>query len=61
MGTKNKMKIGVCSNCAKEGPVCSHCWHCEKCCDCEKLPGHKFGGMVDNSVGFQKSKKGSVK
>lgn len=55
------MKVGICSNCAKEGPVCSHCWHCEKCCDCEKLPGHKFGGMVDNSVGFQKSKKASTK
>ena len=49
------MKIGVCSNCEKEGPVCSHCWKCPGCCECEKVDGKKTGGFIAN--GERTSKK----
>ncbi|MEK6885927.1 MAG: hypothetical protein AABX17_03100 [Nanoarchaeota archaeon] len=42
------MEIGVCSNCEKDGPVCSHCWKCSECCECEKVDGKKTGGRIAN-------------
>jgi len=53
------MKTGVCSNCQAVGEICSHCWKCPNCCECEKLDGKKTGGRVLVGVALKKSKKGS--
>ena len=44
------MKKGVCSNCGVETGVCTHCYKCAKCCECEKIFGKGHVGKINGKL-----------
>jgi hypothetical protein len=50
------MKRGICSNCGSETGVCTHCWKCAKCCECEKPNREKTGGKIKGRMNKGKEK-----